>query len=499
MIPLHFRVLALSFILSLQQTAIAGSDIAPFNGGAGVEIADSSNESQLWYPLSPGQSLDYAFTGPGRLWLYVRSGASPRSGVWNFSTEAELSLLIGSRVVERIPQVPALDGFGGLETDESYPWIARGVLVDIPAGDSAIKVEAALNGPPILLRIVSAGQAEAPTAIADLDPPEEEVEEELPVFVESEVETGEEAESTGTILDLLVEPPEDLEEDENEEEMEIASGFADDEVLETEPSSDLDWLDDDFGDEAVDEEQVGEAENPEFYDINGSMPPLDGAYAEPEPPVDELEDPLLDDIPEAQSLGTLNERFITSLQAAQIGGSLGLGAPLRGDSPSPYIGAAARIELMPILWDGWNLDWGELYSQVNIGWYRVGVNSDLVINDVHAGQTELTVQYATSIIPMELSVGLEMPFAIGPVIPIAAIGTGLYLSMRAGDDGSEIDASPGYSALLGGEMEIWSGVAGVAFSHTGTSGSLGRLDESGNEANEKLSVERLDLTYLTHF
>ena len=76
---------ALRFFLLflIPSVTFAGTDLAPFNGAGGIQVSDSGKSAKVFYPVDPGQNLDYAFSGPGRIWIYVRSGARPK-GAWTF-------------------------------------------------------------------------------------------------------------------------------------------------------------------------------------------------------------------------------------------------------------------------------------------------------------------------------------------------------------------------------------------------------------------------------
>ncbi|MEC7240481.1 MAG: hypothetical protein VXW32_04530 [Myxococcota bacterium] len=151
--------------------ALAGSDLAPFNGGGGIQVADEGKPSKIFYPLEPGGYLDYAFAGPGRVWIFVRSGARPK-GSWSYPLSMELPLEVVSTRIDGVPLTPAIDETGALrDTDSTYPWLSKGILIDVPEGSTSFRLPSQLDAPPLLVRVMVPGAQAEPPNVAEETPP----------------------------------------------------------------------------------------------------------------------------------------------------------------------------------------------------------------------------------------------------------------------------------------------------------------------------------------
>jgi hypothetical protein len=430
--------------------ASAGADLAPVNGAASVQVAETGKEAQNFYPVNPGSHLDFSFTGPGRVWVYVRSGARP-SGPWGYPHKMEMPLEFLSTRIDGVPLAPALSGSGMLmDTESTYPWLSKGILLDVPEGSDRFRLAARLDGPPLLVRVVVPGAATQP-AIAAAAEEEADLPEESPVKEEA---SNEEEETVAEIIDAVPEEP-------------------------------------------VAQEPVGEESFGGLYEIfDEEAQTLDPQAL----PVEEEEvvDLSKEEEPEAVELGDFANRLGHSFKGTRLSIGTGIGAPMQGNQIIASAQLSARIELFPILSDAWAPGWGRLDLALSTGWYRVGVNQTLVVPDAIAGSAEVEVTYATHVVPITLGLHYDIPLRIGPAMPFVAVGGGLIVAQRTGE-------SPG-SAIAGGWMTsagalIDAGPVQIVPSlvFNGAKAALGRKDSDGADVAENLSNFRLDLAVQTHF
>ena len=217
--------------------------------------------------------------------------------------------------------------------------------------------------------------------------------------------------------------------------------------------------------------------------------------------VEEAEEPVIDSTASrgGRRDGTLKERLLWTVLHARVGPRLGLGAPMRGDRPSFYLGAWAQAEVLPLVWDGWNSAWGMVDLQASLAFYTLGVRSELYYADPYAGPTTIEVSYSTLVFPFELNALYRPPLAFGPVTPFAAMGMGLYPALRLDEDGNTFKAALGTQLLVGAEMGLGPGDANASFGMSTARKDFGRENETGDPAKESLSAFYLHLAYLFSF
>jgi len=487
--------------------AYAGADLAPFNGGGGVQVQEGSKDARVFYPLDPGNHLDYAFSGPGRVWVYVRSGARP-SGAWGYPSNMELPLEVVSTRIDGIPLAPALDSFANLvDTESTYPWLSKGILIDVPEGSNSFRLSARLDGPPLLVRIMVPGTpntpevAQAPQALPE--PAAVEVSPE-PALLDDAF-YGEESPDAETEA-----PPAETEDTPLAEEVVAEEDVAEEDVAEE------DVAEEDVAEEAatapienpeeeevvaeiidaIPDEPVGEATFGGRYEIfDEEAQTLEQA---PEAEDEEVVDLSKEDEPEAVELGGFSDRLIHSLKSTRVSIGTGVGAPMQGNQAIASANLSARVEIFPILTDQWAAGWGRLDLALRTGWYRVGVKETLVVPDAIAGNSEIEVSYATHVFPIALGLHYDIPIRIGRVVPFVGAGGGLNAVRRFGETPSSALSGGWYAT--GGAL-ISAGPVEIAPSlvFNGASAVLDRTASGGSPVTENLSTLRLNLAVQTHF
>jgi hypothetical protein len=483
-------------LILLPSVAIAGADLAPFNGAGGVQVSDSGKNAKFFYPVDPGQNLDYAFSGPGRIWVYVRSGARPK-GSWSFPMNMDLILEVVATRIEGIPLAPALDNMGVLvDTESTYPWLSKGILIDVPEGAATFRLAARLDGPPLLVRVMVPGQsnetpvAETPQALPDA--PAETVAD----VTEAEPDLLDDA-FYGEEPFYAEEEPAMAENEPSESDLE-ATGLdaGDDEAV---PEI-IDAIPEEVTDESAAEEPappVGEETFGGLYEIfdEEAMVLSDDAPAQD---TEEVADLSQDKESEAIELGNFSSRLSHSLRGTRLSVSTGLGAPIQGNQATVSVLIDGRIELFPLLSDAWKPGWGRLDLAINAGWYRLGVSQSLLIPDAIGGDTTMDISYATHVFPIALGIRYDLPVRLGPLLPFVGAGGGLNVVQRFGETPTSAVGAGWYTntgvSFTAGPVEI---APSIRFN--GGSATLNRKGVDGNPASENLSHLRLDLAVQTHF
>jgi hypothetical protein len=71
-----------------------------------------------------------------------------------------------------------------------------------------------------------------------------------------------------------------------------------------------------------------------------------------------------------------------------------------------------------------------LSVQLDIGWYRIGVHSEVGIVDPYGGASSIVVQYGTNVFPIEVDGVYTLPVDLGGPTIFGGLGLGLVLSDR---------------------------------------------------------------------
>jgi hypothetical protein len=482
-------LLRLFLLFLLPSLAFAGADLAPFNGAGGVQVSDTGKSAKVFYPVDPGKNLDYAFSGPGRVWVYVRSGERPK-GSWNYPRDMELPLEVVSTRIDGVPLAPGLDNLSNLvDTQSTYPWLSKGILIDVPEGAESFRLAARLDGPALLVRIMVPGAATETAVAAAPEPtaPEPTTPDLLDdaFYGEEPTDPAEPAEASEEELAST----DETDTDEIVTEETVADETATPEIIdaipehaETPPEETPPVGEDTFGglyeifdDQAQDLAEAAPTDSEEIVDLSA----------------EEKE-------PEAVALGGFSDRLGHSFRGTRLSLSTGIGAPIQGDQAVASARIVGQMELFPLLSEAWEPGWGRLDLVLSAGWYRVGVNQSLVIPDAIAGDTQLVVAYATHVFPIALGFHYDLPLRLGPAVPFIGVGGGLNIVQRFGATPASA-LSAGWNTELG--VLLPAGPISIAPSlrFNGASATLDRQTLSGQPAAENLSHFRLDLAVQTHF
>lgn len=208
-----------------------------------------------------------------------------------------------------------------------------------------------------------------------------------------------------------------------------------------------------------------------------------------EAPADPVDTDPVDEEPTLMSdLGGGSRTFGDIIKESALGGRVGIGAPVAGSTVTPYLGVQWRLEVVEDLVD----------AHLDVGWYWVGVDETLAYQDPYGGPRELSVQYSTHVVPIELNGLVKLPVDL-PVDIFGGAGIGLYVLNRADGDQSATAAAFGAQLFAGVDIEAGPGTLTPALSYTATGAQLGRSTVTGDPAYESLSNFRLDLAYLVSF
>ncbi len=479
--------LRLFLLFLIPSVAFAGTDLAPFNGGGGIQVSDSGKSAKIFYPVDPGQNLDFAFSGPGRIWIYVRSGARPK-GAWNFPRNMELPLEVVSTRIDGVPLAPALDNVSQLvDTESTYPWLSKGILIDVPEGAASFRLAARLDGPPLLVRVMipgppsgkplTAAPPEAAPSVAESPPPEEAPAELDDAFYEEEPASAE-----AEIPPAVEDSPTAEDTPSTDEAMANADEAAVPEIIDAIPEEEAPLVGEDtFG-------GLYEIFDEEAQNLSDAAPPAD----------EEVIDLSAEEEPEAVALGGFSDRLGHSLRGTRLSLGAGVGAPLQGNQAIASANIAGQMELFPLLSEVWKPGWGRLDLVLSAGWYRVGVNQTLLVPDAIGGDTQLVVSYSTHVFPIALGFHYDLPLRLGPVVPFVGAGGGLNIIQRFGD--TPVSAlGAGWNTELGFLLPVGPVEIAPSFRFNGASAILDRKTISGSPAAENLSHFRLDVAVQTHF
>jgi hypothetical protein len=410
----------------------------------------------------------------------------------------ELSLEVISTRIDGVPLAPALDNVSQLvDTESIYPWLSKGILIDVPEGAASFRLAARLDGPPLLVRVMVPGPAKGKAIAAappEADPSVEEnpspeapallddaFYEEEPAFAEADSPAAEadspaaEADSPGT-----------EEEAPGADEAIANADDADDdavpEIIDAIPEEDAPLVGEDtFG-------GLYEIFDEEAQDLSTDPPPAD----------EEVTDLSAEEEPEAVVLGGFSDRLVHSLRGTRLSLGTGVGAPLQGNQAIASAHIAGQMELFPLLSEAWKPGWGRLDLVLSAGWYRVGVNQNLLVPDAIGGDTQLVVSYATQVFPIALGFHYDLPLRLGPAVPFVGAGGGLNIIQRFGD--TPVSAlGAGWNTELGFLLPVGPVEIAPSFRFNGASATLDRKTISGSPAAENLSHFRLDVAVQTHF
>ena len=196
---------------------------------------------------------------------------------------------------------------------------------------------------------------------------------------------------------------------------------------------------------------------------------------------------------------TFAYRLEQTLNTARGGVRLGLGAPMRGNRVSPYIGGIYNVDALPILWDGWKEAWGTVGLQLGVGWYRVRVVDELYWQDPYSGPVTLDIDYATDVAPLQLDLVWAVPYSFQGVTPQVSAGANVLYARRIEDKTIHTGFSGGGQFAVGAFMKAGPGEAAANICWTGARQEFGLVDDSGEIAREGLGVLRLDASFLIPF
>lgn len=208
--------------------------------------------------------------------------------------------------------------------------------------------------------------------------------------------------------------------------------------------------------------------------------------------LDDLDDLETADASEQDSMtGVADESDEDTFVARpSAGAEMGLGVPARGTTAVPYFGV---IGLYPLVEDLVDL-------QLSIGWYRIGVESELPITDHYAGSFSYSNSWKTAVFPISVS-GAVQPIDIGPVGVFATGGLGAFLSRRTVESSSDKTggASLGVQFGLGAMIEAGPGIVRPSLVFRGARKGFGNTGEDGDEIRESLTAVVTNVGYTYTF
>jgi hypothetical protein len=422
--------------------AEAAQDLVPLNGPGHIRVASPNEDPAIFYPVDPGGELQYAFTGPGKVVIWVRS-MRPPDQPWIYGPYLQMPIKADGWSLLELVLRPRLTSMGVVDGEGTpFPPLATAMQVDIDGRCSSLGLMAPGNGPSLLVRIVEVNPGDALLASSKpVTPVPEGPVDTQPAVADSEPDLWEAKDTLAvSIFEEAEVPPE-----EEEKSVLVSSD-------EEEPA----------------EEAVAEA------DV--TPPPA----------------PVLPDL-------TFAYRLEQTLQTARGGVRLGLGAPMQGNRISPYVGGIYNVDALPILWDGWKEAWGTVGLQLGVGWYRVRVVDELHWQDPYSGPVTLDIEYATDVVPLQLDVVWAVPYSFEGITPQVSLGANVLYARRIENKTIHAGFSGGGQFGVGAFMKAGPGEAAANLSWTGARKTFGLVDDSGNVAREGLGVVRLDVSFLIPF
>jgi hypothetical protein len=423
--------------------AEAARDLVPLNGPGHIRVSSPTEDPAIYYPVDPGAELQYAFTGPGKVVIWVRS-TRPPDQPWIFGPYLQMPVKADGWSLLELVLRPRLTPMGTVDGEGTpFPSLATAMQVDVTGPCSSLGVMAPGNGPSLLVRVVEVDPGDALLAQSKpaTPPPDGPADTLEPATADSDPSLWEAEDTLAvSIFEEAEEPPE-------EEETPIALGEG--------------------GEDPVEEgaAEAGPAPLPATV-----LPDLTFAY-----------------------------RLEQTLNTARGGVRLGLGAPMQGNRISPYVGGIYNVDALPILWDGWKDAWGTVGLQVGVGWYRVRVVDELHWQDPYSGPVTLDIDYATDVAPLQLDLVWAVPYSFEGITPQVSLGANVLYARRIEDKTVNSGFSGGGQFAVGAFMKAGPGEAAANICWTGARKSFGLVDDSGDVAREGLGVLRLDASFLIPF
>jgi hypothetical protein len=170
--------------------------------------------------------------------------------------------------------------------------------------------------------------------------------------------------------------------------------------------------------------------------------------------------------------------------------SMGLGIPARGSKAVGYLGADVRT-----------LVYRKLVSVGgSAGWYRIAVDETITVADPHLGHTNIQAKWTTDVFPVVARGLVHLPLRLGPALPIAGAGLGLFIARRTEGGASLTKVGVGPELLAGAEMDLERlGKAGANLTWAEARMHMGNLGPDGQPVRETVAHTRLNLSWIYTF
>ena len=134
--------------------AEAAQDLVPLNGPGHIRVAPPNEEPAIFYPVDPGAELQYAFTGPGKVVIWVRS-TRPPDQPWIYGPYLQMPFKADGWSLVELVLRPRLTPMGTVDGEGTpFPPLATAMQVDVTGPCSSLGVMAPGNGPSLLVRVV---------------------------------------------------------------------------------------------------------------------------------------------------------------------------------------------------------------------------------------------------------------------------------------------------------------------------------------------------------
>ena len=175
--------------------AEAAQDLVPLNGPGHIRVSPPNEDAAIFYPVDPGADLQYAFTGPGKVVIWVRS-TRPPDQPWIYGPYLQMPVKADGWSLLELVLRPRLTPMGMVDGEGTpFPPLAKAMQIDVTGPCSSLGVMAPGNGPSLLVRVVEVDPGDAllaqskpvtPTPEAPLETQEPAVAEEDPDLWEAE-------------------------------------------------------------------------------------------------------------------------------------------------------------------------------------------------------------------------------------------------------------------------------------------------------------------------
>ena len=118
--------------------AEAAQDLVPLNGPGHIRVAPPNEDPAIFYPVDPGAELQYAFTGPGKVVIWVRS-TRPPDQPWIYGPYLQMPVKADGWSLLELVLRPKLTPMGTVDGEGTpFPPLANAMQVDVDGPCSSL-------------------------------------------------------------------------------------------------------------------------------------------------------------------------------------------------------------------------------------------------------------------------------------------------------------------------------------------------------------------------